>query len=280
MNILFLCVANSSRSQMAEGLAKTILGYSHHVESAGSKPTHLNPYAIQVMNEIDIDISQQQSKSVDGIDPESIDLAITLCAEEVCPVFLGRAKKLHWPFSDPAVLQKDSEAQLKLFREVRDQIRKRLFEFKDKLDEGDLMKSSNSVLFLCTSNSARSQMAEGFLRHFTKNVFDVHSAGLEKKNVHPLAVKVMAEIGIDIGRQTSKTVTDYLGKRHFRYVISVCQQTSENCPRLFPGALQILYWQFEDPTAFQGNEEQCLEKFRSVRDQIMSKIRAWLQTLE
>lgn len=129
MTILFLCVANSARSQMAEGLAKSLLGAKMNVLSAGSKPSCLNPFAIQVMREIGIDIAGQTSKSVECIDPNSVDLVITLCSEEVCPVFLGKAKRLHWPLPDPAAPQATEEAQMDLFRKVRDEIRERLEKF-------------------------------------------------------------------------------------------------------------------------------------------------------
>src|ERR1700722_19901825 len=109
MKILFMCVANSGRSQMAEGLARKLLGPQATIQSAGSKATNVNPLAIQAMAEIGIDISKQTSKAVESIDPDSVDTVITLCAEEVCPVFLGKAKKLHWPFSDPAGLWSDEE---------------------------------------------------------------------------------------------------------------------------------------------------------------------------
>lgn len=130
MTILFLCVANSARSQMAEGLAKSLLGAKINVLSAGSKPSRINPFAIQVMKEIDIDISGQTSKSVESISPNLVDLVITLCAEEVCPIFLGKAKRLHWPLPDPATPQATEEAQLDLFRKVRDEIHARLEVFK------------------------------------------------------------------------------------------------------------------------------------------------------
>lgn len=126
MTILFLCVANSARSQMAEGLAKKILGSKATVLSAGSKPSRVNSYAVRVMQEIGIDISNQTSKSVDTIDPRDVDLVITLCAEEVCPIFLGAAQKIHWPLPDPATPQSDETAQLALFRSVRDEIQKRI----------------------------------------------------------------------------------------------------------------------------------------------------------
>lgn len=126
MGILFLCVANSARSQMAEGLARKILGPHIQVQSAGSKATAVNPLAIKVMKEIGIDISSHTSKSVDIIDPTSVDTIITLCAEEVCPVYLGKAKKLHWSFPDPVSKGKSMAEQLQNFREMRDLIKKKI----------------------------------------------------------------------------------------------------------------------------------------------------------
>ncbi len=124
--ILFLCVANSARSQMAEGLARKILGKTAMVQSAGSKPAQVNPLAIKVMRELDIDISGQRSKSVDEIDPATVDTVITLCAEEVCPVFLGKTERIHWPFPDPGHDAATDEEKLQSFREVRDSISRRI----------------------------------------------------------------------------------------------------------------------------------------------------------
>lgn len=129
MKILFLCVANSARSQMAEGLARHILDDKISVQSAGSKPSQVNPLAIQVLQEFSIDISGQRSKSVEEIDPKSIDTVITLCAEEVCPVFLGKAKRIHWPLPDPASADGSPEDQLNAFRKTRDLIKSRLETF-------------------------------------------------------------------------------------------------------------------------------------------------------
>lgn len=127
MNILFLCVANSARSQMAEGLAKRILGKQHSIQSAGSRPTSVSESAIQALREIDIDITDQQSKLVDTIDPLSVDLVITLCEEEVCPAFLGKAKRIHWPLPDPArVPLTESSRRMQEFRKVRDELKARL----------------------------------------------------------------------------------------------------------------------------------------------------------
>jgi arsenate reductase len=122
MRILFLCVANSARSQMAEGLARKLFGDKAVIESAGSKPLAVHPLAIQVMSEIGIDISDHRSKSIEEIDLKQIDWVITLCAEEVCPTILSKAKRLHWPLPDPAVPHKSREEQLTLFRSERDEI--------------------------------------------------------------------------------------------------------------------------------------------------------------
>lgn len=126
--ILFLCVANSARSQMAEGLARMLLGDEVPVQSAGSEPSTLNPYAVEVMNEIGVDISTHTSKSVRAIDPDTVDTVITLCAEEVCPVFLGKARRLHWPIPDPASEDPSipREEMLARFRTARDTIREKL----------------------------------------------------------------------------------------------------------------------------------------------------------
>jgi len=101
-SLLFLCVANSARSQMAEGLARARFGDRVRVQSAGSQPSRVNPFAIEVMAERGISLDGHASKSVDTIDPSTVDTVITLCAEEVCPVFLGNARRLHWPIEDPA----------------------------------------------------------------------------------------------------------------------------------------------------------------------------------
>jgi len=133
--ILFMCVANSARSQMAEGLARSMFGDRVAVQSAGTQPSRVNPYATEVMKEIGIDLSTQTSKSVDTIDPATITTVITLCAEEVCPVFLGNARRLHWPTPDPASddLSLSREEMLGRFRAARDAIRQHLEESADDL---------------------------------------------------------------------------------------------------------------------------------------------------
>lgn len=134
MNILFMCVANSARSQMAEGLARNILGDKAWVESAGSEPKTVNAFAIEAMREIGIDISAHYSKSYEQLSREfveGLDYVITLCAEEVCPVMAApRAKRLHWGFTDPANTRATSEEQLAVFRQIRDGIKMKLAEFR------------------------------------------------------------------------------------------------------------------------------------------------------
>jgi arsenate reductase len=131
------------------------------------------------------------------------------------------------------------------------------------------------VLFLCTGNSARSQMAEALLRAHAGDRFEVHSAGLEPKGVNPYTVRVLEEIGIDTRRHRSKDVSEYLGRVHFACVITVCSNAEENCP-IFPFATERLHWPFEDPARFEGTDEEKLAKFREVRGQIDARIRAWL----
>ncbi len=135
------------------------------------------------------------------------------------------------------------------------------------------------VLFLCTGNSARSQMAESLLRKLAGERFEVHSAGLEPTVIHPMTIKVLQEIGIDTSQHFAKPLTTYLGKVHFSYLITVCSKAEERCP-IFPGIGQRIHWPFDDPAAFEGSEQARLDFFRKIRDQIETKIRQWLHELE
>lgn len=127
-SVLFLCVANSARSQMAEALARARFGDAVHVQSAGSEPSRVNPYAVRALAEIGIDTSVLQSKHVNTIDPASVDLVITLCAEESCPLFLGAAPRLSWAMPDPDRKHEDltEEERLQHFRVARDVIAQRI----------------------------------------------------------------------------------------------------------------------------------------------------------
>jgi len=132
------------------------------------------------------------------------------------------------------------------------------------------------VLFLCTGNTARSQMAEAFLRKYAGDRFEVFSAGYEPKDINPYTRQVMAEAGMDISRQYSKSVKEFLGKIDVRYLIIVCEKAEKTCPKAFPGVLVRMFWPFDDPAAVSGPEAEKLAKFREVRDQVEEKIKTWL----
>jgi arsenate reductase len=136
------------------------------------------------------------------------------------------------------------------------------------------------VLFLCTGNSARSQMAQAFLNKYGGDHFEAHSAGLEPKGLNPLTVKAMEEIGIDISGQIAKGVDTYLGKTHFQYLVTVCDDADKNCPTVWPGVNERMHWSFEDPARAEGTDEEKLAKFREIRGQIEEKIKSWLKEKE
>lgn len=130
------------------------------------------------------------------------------------------------------------------------------------------------VLFVCTHNSARSQMAEGFLRVHGGARFEVASAGTEATRVHPMAIQAMEEVGIDLTGHASKTIDAFLGER-WDYVITVCDSANERCP-IFPGGTTRIHWSFDDPSLATGTEQDRLETFQRVRDKINARIREWL----
>ena len=137
------------------------------------------------------------------------------------------------------------------------------------------------VLFLCTGNSARSQMGEAFLRHYAGEQFEVHSAGLEPKGIHPYTIRVMDEVGIDIRGQHSKSTREYMGRMFFHYLITVCSDADKNCPQaLWAQGGKKLHWPFDDPAAVEGTDEEKLATFREVRDQIAAKVQSWIAELE
>jgi arsenate reductase (thioredoxin) len=132
------------------------------------------------------------------------------------------------------------------------------------------------VLVLCTGNSARSQMAEAFLRKYHGDRFTVASAGTQPKpEVHPLAVRAMTEIGMDITRQRPKDIKQFLGTAPVRHLLIVCDNANQSCPRIWPGAFSRMFMPFDDPAAAQGPEAAQLEVFRRVRDEIDAAMRTW-----
>ena len=136
--------------------------------------------------------------------------------------------------------------------------------------------TKRNVLFLCTGNSARSQMAEAFLRACAGDLFVPYSTGLQPKGMNPYTVRVMDEIGIRTEGQWSKGIKEYLGKTLFAYLVTVCADAEENCPAVWPGVRYRLHWSFDDPAAFEGSDEAKLNEFRRVRDQIDAKITEWV----
>ncbi|MBN1994534.1 MAG: arsenate reductase ArsC [Anaerolineae bacterium] len=137
--------------------------------------------------------------------------------------------------------------------------------------------TKQKVLFLCTGNSARSQMAEAFLKKYAGDQYEAHSAGLEPKGINPYTVRVMEEIGISLDGQHSKSLKEYLAKVHFQYFFTVCDDAEKNCPQAFlMSAGRHDHWSFEDPAALEGSDEEKLAKFREVRDQIDRRIKEWL----
>ncbi len=135
------------------------------------------------------------------------------------------------------------------------------------------------VLFLCTQNSARSQMAEGFLRHYGGDRFESYSAGLDPTDeIHPCAVEAMREVGVDISEQYPKRLKTYMGKESFNYLVIVCARAEERCPKTFPGVGTTFSWTFEDPRREEDLPyDSMLERFRLVRDQIELRMKEWLE---
>jgi arsenate reductase (thioredoxin) len=133
-------------------------------------------------------------------------------------------------------------------------------------------------LFLCTGNSARSQMGEAFLRAYAGEHFEAFSAGTNPKHeIHPLVRSVMQEIGLTLEGQTPKNVSEYLGKFVFACTVSVCGNAEAECPRIFLSMGQHMYWPFDDPAALEGSEAEVLPRVRAIRDQMSEKIQAWLR---
>jgi len=132
------------------------------------------------------------------------------------------------------------------------------------------------VLFLCTANSCRSQMAQGYLEAMGQGDYEVFSAGLEPRSIHPLAVEVMKEDGIDISENESTDLKEYLGRTRIDTVITVCSNADARCPTVWPGLSERMHWGFEDPVVFEGTNEEKLAKFREVRNRIKARITDWV----
>jgi arsenate reductase len=245
------------------------------------------------MAEKGIDISGQYSKNLDVFKDVDIDLVVSVCRSgskincaicasqivmgrpELITSRLPRAKDyLDHPFDDPSEVQGTEEEKLEAFRHTRDEMKAWIIDKFAYLSERAQAKTK--VIFLCTGNKARSQMAEAFLRKYAGDHFEVYSAGFDPQPIHPYTIQVMKELGYDLSGQHSKDLAQYLGKEHFGIVITLCQKAEEDCPTL-PDVSTRLYWPFEDPAAFQGTEEEKLAKFREIRDKINEKTKEWLK---
>lgn len=136
------------------------------------------------------------------------------------------------------------------------------------------------VIFLCTGNSARSQMAEAFLRKLGDDKYEAYSAGMQPKGLHPMTVQVMQEVGIDVSGQRSKSTREYMGRMTFDDAVIVCRKAEDDCPIINADAKRIHRWLFEDPVRAEGSDEEKLARFREVRDQIEGRIKLWLAETE
>lgn len=299
IRVLFLCTHNQARSQMAEGLLRKIGGDRFVVFSAGDKPaSEIHPLAVRLMQERGIDSSGQYPKNMNIYADQSFDYVITTCQEDLCPVFANDPERIHWGFEDPAVMEGSDEEKLRAFRRVFVGMENRIRAFANLRHDLEARRAERErisnlqttneqfakatgeqqllrVLVLCTGNSARSQMAEGLFRALGKGKVDVQSAGTQPAaQVNPFAIQAMAERGIDISSQYPKMVDAMLSQR-FDYVITVCNQANESCP-IFPGKVERIHWDFADPAAVQGSDDEKLAAFRATRNGLEQRIRAFL----
>ncbi len=296
LRVLFLCTHNSARSQMAEGLLRQLGGAAVEVFSAGNQPGTVHPQAIRAMAELGIDISDQRSKHMEEFYGQSFDLVVTVCdrVREECPVFPHDPERVHWSIPDP--LDPAAGDSYALFAKVAQELRSRvtylLLTMRHRSAETSQPEQTTDskpiaqpkpaakakVLFLCTGNSARSQMGEALLTKYAGDRYEVQSAGLAPKaEINPYTVRVMQELGIDLSDKRCTDVSEYLGRSNYAYLFTVCARTEKDCPSTFLNfGGERIDWYFEDPVRFAGNEEATLAKFREVRDQIDQRIRQWL----
>ncbi len=135
------------------------------------------------------------------------------------------------------------------------------------------------ILILCSGNSCRSQMAEGFFKKYADDLFEIHSAGLDPKPIHPMTIRAMNEAGLDISGQKSKAIKDFLGRESFRHIIFVCSAAEKSCPNVYPFVNSRISWPSEDPAAVEGTEEEKYSKFVEVRDLVENTIKTWVKEI-
>ncbi len=274
--VLFLCTHNSARSQMAEGLLRHLGGDQVEVFSAGNQPSVVHPHAIRAMAELDIDIQQQRSKHLEEFRGQSFDMIITVCdrVREQCPLFPGDPECIHWSITDP--ISSAGADDFPQFAAIAQELRTRITYLLLTLQQTPRV-TKPSLLFLCTNNSARSQMAEALLKKYASQRYAVHSAGLAPTAIDPHTIRVMQEIGLDLSEQRAKDVQEYLGHSQFDIIITVCARDETECPAtLLQRDGEQIEWYFDDPAAFQGTDEARLTRFRAIREKIAEQIRTWL----
>lgn len=290
LNVLFVCENNSCRSQMAEGWARHLFNETLNPFSAGIEPRPLDPLAVKVMKEVGVDISKQETHAVQDFFINDIDLIVTVCSETVaerCPTFPKKVKIVNHPFENPSDLTRTlvSEAEkLVIYRRIREKIRKFVEELPCLPQAGIKLKGDPAygtkfrVLFVCEHNSARSQMAEAFLKNLGRDAFEVESGGIEAGIINPLVIEVMHEKGYDLRKKTTQTTFDLLKQgKSYDIVITVCsRKVSEQCP-IFPGRALRMNWPFDDPSKIEGDKDTKLKMIRIIRDQIEEKIKDFIQ---
>ena len=283
--VIFACVHNAGRSQMAAAFFNAVADPTKaRALSAGTNPgLRVHPEVVSAMREVGIDLEGATPQRLTAELATGAELLVTMGCGDACPVVPG-LRRDDWPLRDPKGLPVGE------VRAIRDDVRTRVALLVT--SEGwrgastsprssTVGRRKEGVLFLCSANSARSQMAEAILRARAPEQFEVHSAGLEHTaEVHPLTLEVLEEAGFKTAGLHSKGIRPFLGKLSVRYAIIVCEKAEEEaCPRLYPLALETLRWPFPNPALANGTRAEQFAAFRAVRDALDSRISEWLASL-
>jgi arsenate reductase len=277
---------------MAEAFLRKYAGDRFTAYSAGFEPTEIHPMTRQVMQEVGLDLDGQYAKGVQTyLGQLLVSYLIVVCEtdDSRCPRAwpgLETQRRLFWSFDDPVAAEGNEEERLQKFRQVRDQIEQRIQAWLEDVEQreegpGPEREKRLKVLFLCTHNSCRSQMAEGWARHLLKDRFESYSAGIDPTRVDPRAIQVMGEAGVDISSHHAKRISE-IQDVDFDYVVTVCDQAREQCP-YFPARVGVLHVGFDDPPFLAGeakDEREALAIYRRVRDEIRRFIEELPHVLE
>lgn len=245
-----------------------------HALSAGTEPgATVHPEVVTVMRESGIDLEHARPTRLTDELARQCNVLITMGCGETCPLVPG-LERIEWNVPDP------KGQPLLQVRAIRDEIRARVEALVADRKWEHRAAAKPYVLFLCTHNAARSQMAEVLLRKHAGARFEAGSAGFQPTEVHPLTQKVLQEIGEDVHALRAKGLNEFLGRTQVRYAIIVCEEDEASCPRVYPFALRSERWPFPDPLRLEGAPEMQLQAFRDVRDAIDRKVRAWVQEVQ